>query len=458
MVQAMIIMQVKESLFAVQGLSNEEVHSFASSICQSSELVQAILAVFQERRLHNEFLEPVCHQLFSFYRSKESLLQLFTLQCVPSLVGLYLSSVSRGDSKSVKCVEVLLLGIYNLEGMDGNGKPLAQTFRIPSISKPSVFHEPMSLSQPALTENALSKLEVGDTVSIGPFPEVEKINASNRTRGTGHDNHVHVVQAMIIMQFDFALVLKLKNIMLNHVDSCAMLCRLEVLSVVLKVYNQHVGQLSPLCHHALCKTASRLAKQGYSRPPAPRIPLSATFLLELLHGVYFALFNGAATAGLQAMIIMALDDLHSRATQELLPSVLLATTAIRSSLRGNTDGPMGLAVSLSPSASSQAVSAPGKGLITNASFRTKKLPDDIPIMKEESRDGLSSIQEEGGEPVEKTTATARKNRRGSTSSIGSSSLLQIIKPVKKEVNGAEVDQVITKDGPKILFQANHTMV
>ncbi|UYV66222.1 FAM126B [Cordylochernes scorpioides] len=416
--QSKYVEQVKESFFAVQGLSNEEVHSFASSICQSSELVQAILAVFQERRLHNEFLEPVCHQLFSFYRSKESLLQLFTLQCVPSLVGLYLSSVSRGDSK---------------EGMDGNGKPLAQTFRIPSISKPSVFHEPMSLSQPALTENALSKLEVGDTVSIGPFPEVEKINASNR---------------------------------------------LEVLSVVLKVYNQHVGQLSPLCHHALCKTASRLAKQGYSRPPAPRIPLSATFLLELLHGVYFALFNGAATAGLQGSVelkrlhtlyllpsnvdvvggVQALDDLHSRATQELLPSVLLATTAIRSSLRGNTDGPMGLAVSLSPSASSQAVSAPGKGLITNASFRTKKLPDDIPIMKEESRDGLSSIQEEGGEPVEKTTAAARKNRRGSTSSIGSSSLLQIIKPVKKEVNGAEVDQVITKDGPKILFQANHTMV
>ncbi|UYV79446.1 PFDN6 [Cordylochernes scorpioides] len=34
---------------------------------------------------------------------------------------------------------------------------------------------------------------------------IEKIYKISGTRGTGHDNHVDVVQAMIIMQFDFAL-------------------------------------------------------------------------------------------------------------------------------------------------------------------------------------------------------------------------------------------------------------
>lgn len=63
-------------------------------------------------------LDQVCTQLFSFYRSKEVELQRFTLQFVPTLIYNYLSSVARGNLKSCRCIETLLIGttfnIHNL--------------------------------------------------------------------------------------------------------------------------------------------------------------------------------------------------------------------------------------------------------------------------------------------------------------------------------------------------------
>lgn len=55
-------------------------------------------------------LENVCVQLFSFYRSKEIELQRFTLQFVPTLIYIYLSSVAQGYTKNCRCIETLLIG------------------------------------------------------------------------------------------------------------------------------------------------------------------------------------------------------------------------------------------------------------------------------------------------------------------------------------------------------------
>lgn len=57
-----------------------------------------------------------------------------------------------------------------------------------------------------------------------------------------------------------------------------------------------------------------------------------------------------------------------------------------------SDGPMGISVALTPSTTSAPLS---KTFITNASFRTKKLPDDIPIQQTEDGKPLMSISEEG---------------------------------------------------------------
>lgn len=378
---------VREWLADYKTLNNSEIHSFANIINENCELLQALFTIFEEKKYYQEFLDPVCHQLFSFYRSSEKELKQFTLQFIPSLIGLYLGIVSRGERKNFRCVEILLLGIYNLEVIDSVGKPIIQSFRIPSISKPSIYHEPISLSHAVLTEHALSKLEYGDnrSVTIGPFPEVEKINATNR---------------------------------------------LQVMTILMRVYNQNIGSMSKFSHTALCKMCSKIVRQGYPRInvglklpyntdssvyPNPRtvhrIPISSNFLLELIHAVYFSMFNGLSTSGLQA-----LDDIHFRATQELLSDVLLVTNGIRNSLKVNPsgqphDGPMGISVALSPTTATSSVS---KTIITNASFRTKKLPDDIPIQKEgNTKDSthLGAISEETDSTLHSRAIAAGKSRR-----------------------------------------------
>ncbi|CAG5121046.1 unnamed protein product, partial [Candidula unifasciata] len=86
-------------------------------------------------------LDPVCHQLYEFYRSKEVKLKLFSLQFVATLVWLYLRCLSNGDKKSCGGVETFLLGVYNLEIVKSDGTPLVESFCIPSISKASVYHD-----------------------------------------------------------------------------------------------------------------------------------------------------------------------------------------------------------------------------------------------------------------------------------------------------------------------------
>lgn len=61
-----------------------------------------------------QLLEPVCHQLFEFYRSGEPQLQRFTLQFLPELLWSLLSVSAARDPHTSGCIEALLLGIYNL--------------------------------------------------------------------------------------------------------------------------------------------------------------------------------------------------------------------------------------------------------------------------------------------------------------------------------------------------------
>ncbi|XP_035227721.1 hyccin-like isoform X2 [Stegodyphus dumicola] len=379
-------------------------------------------AIVREWIADYKFLEPVCHQFFSFYRSREENLQNFARQYIPCLIGLYLSSVAKGNRKNVRCVEVVLLGIYNLEVTDSSGKSACVSFRIPLLSKPSIYHEPMSLSHTVLSERALSTLEYADSrmVTIGPYPEVEKINASNR---------------------------------------------LMVMTVLMWLYNQYIGNMSTFSHMSVCKMCSRIVKQGFNRAnrpnygsecssgynnphprPIARIPVSSSLLLEMIHAVYFATFNGLASIGLQS-----LDELHSRAMHEMLSDVLLVTNAIRNSLKVNPsgqpcDGPMGISVALSPTAVVSTVSR----AITNASFRAKKLPDDIPIQENESGEThqLSSINEEC-EEGENQPANHRNRKQGSNNSSFASAITKVgvlqlrkgkdKKKDKEAVNGDTVD-------------------
>lgn len=141
------------------------------------------------------------------------------------------------------------------------------------------------------------------------------------------------------------------------------------MSALMFMYNQQLSLIQKSALYHLCKNSSKLATQGFTKyghsyrssygndpmnttsitstsmnsstsnvapnisKMTPRIPLSQQFLLELLHAIYFAMFNEFASAAIQAV-----DDIHSRACFELYSDVILVTNAIKNSLQANPSG------------------------------------------------------------------------------------------------------------------------
>ncbi|KAL4710708.1 hypothetical protein ACJJTC_004353 [Scirpophaga incertulas] len=419
---------INEWLSEYASLQDNEIKSFAAEHEHNHEIATALFNLFycedesdlKTNTENYEILENVCNQLFSFYRSKEIELQRFTLQFLPTLIYNYLSCEAQSNLKSCRCIETLLIALYNFEVVDESGKPKVVSFRLPSLAQPSIYHEPLSLGPQFLTENALRRWEECNTklVSWGPLSQVEVLNAENR---------------------------------------------LKVMSALVFVYNRQLSLLPKLSLRHLCIASSRIVTEGFdnifcptnstTRKSTPRIPVCPNFLLELIEGAYFAMFNEFYTLALQAV-----KDIDQRAQYELFPDVMLVTSAVINSLENSSsgqpsDGPMGISVALSPATTTVTMS---KSMITNASFRTKKLPDDIPIqagqvVPTESTEVLTSITEEG-----ESDSTPIQRGAASRSSKPKLSSFPVLGKKSKDVKdkGAPTERKVTlKDSSKAIWNS-----
>lgn len=249
-------------------------------------------------------LHSICNQLYSFYRSNENELRRFTLQFVPTLIYIYLNSVAQGDKKSCRCIETLLISVYNIEVSTDDAQPKIVSFRMPILAQASIYHE-----EKCLHASDLRRWEENSNKNVnwGPLPQIETINAQNR---------------------------------------------LKVMTALLFVYNQQLCLIQKSALYHLCRVASQIVNQGFSKPghahrssygndpnnsivskPLVRIPVSSQFLLELLHATYFAMYNEFASFAIQTV-----DDIHNRACYELYPEVILVTNAVKNSLHANPTG------------------------------------------------------------------------------------------------------------------------
>ncbi|KAF4073741.1 hypothetical protein AMELA_G00246720 [Ameiurus melas] len=302
---------VEEWLSEYKTFPETAISSYAASLKEKTSLVPALYKVIREN--YSDLLEPVCHQLFEFYRSGEARLQRFTLQFLPELVWSYLSvSASRNPHHS-GCIEALLLGMYNLEIVDKDGQSKVLSFTIPSLSKPSVYHEPSTIGSMALTEGALANHGLSRVVYSGPHLQRETFTAQNR---------------------------------------------FEVLTFLLLCYNAALSYMHSSSLQSLCHLSSRVCICGYPRQQVrrykginSRMIVTSEFLVQLITGIHFALCNGEPDLGSKA-----LDDVLYRAQLELYPEVLLVGNAIKSSLRGaalksNKEGTRSIQVEITPTSS-----------------------------------------------------------------------------------------------------------
>ncbi|XP_057684137.1 hyccin isoform X3 [Corythoichthys intestinalis] len=303
---------VEEWLSEYKTLPDSAVSAYAASLKDKGALVPALYKVIREN--YSELLEPVCHQLFEFYRSGEPQLQRFTLQFLPELLWSLLSVSAARDPHTSGCIEALLLGIYNLEIVDKDGQSKVLSFTVPSLSKPSVYHEPSAIGSMALTEGALANHGLSRVVYSGPLLQRENFTAQNR---------------------------------------------FEVLTFLLLCYNAALSYMSSTSLQSLCQISSRVCICGYPRQQirrykgiSTRMTVTSEFLVQLLTGIHYALCNGEAELGSKA-----LDDVLYRAQLELFPEALLMGNAIKSTQQGATlknntkEGTRSIQVEITPTAS-----------------------------------------------------------------------------------------------------------
>uniref|UniRef100_A0A8C8DV61 Hyccin PI4KA lipid kinase complex subunit 2 n=1 Tax=Oryzias sinensis TaxID=183150 RepID=A0A8C8DV61_9TELE len=314
---------VEEWLSEFKSLPETHIPSYAGSLHLKKSLVPALYRVIQDP--NNELLEPVCHQLFELYRSSEDRLRRFTLQFLPELVWVYLRITASRDRQSNGCIEALLLGIYNLEIVDKDGNSRLLSFTIPSLSKPSIYHEPSSLGSMVLTEGALCQHDQIRVLYSGLHPQRETFTAQNR---------------------------------------------FEVLCFLMLCYNAAVVYMPLSSYQSVCRMSSRLCVCGFPRQqqklwrePCNRVLLDPEFMVQMLTAVYHAIYNGEWEMGREA-----LEDIVYRAQLELYSQPLLLGNAMKSSLPESApDDPRGrkvLQVEVTPTVSRISISA-----ITTASIR-----------------------------------------------------------------------------------------
>ncbi|VVD03056.1 unnamed protein product [Leptidea sinapis] len=236
------------------------------------------------------------------------------------------------------------------------------------------------------------------------FKEEEELN--DYLSGTQDiDEEVNKSKEVELQRFTLQFIPTLIN---NYLSSIAVgnskANRLKVMAALLFIYNCQLSLLPKLSLRHFCIAASRIVNQGFYKKqgtpkskPIQRVPVSSNFLLEMIEGAYFSMFNEFYTLAFQAI-----KDIDQRAQYELLPEVMLVTSAVINSLKNNPsgqpcDGPMGISVALSPATTTVTMS---KSMITNASFH------DIPIqpgqaVAPDTTDILTAISEE----VEAESAT-----------------------------------------------------
>nr|XP_020667424.1 protein FAM126B isoform X1 [Pogona vitticeps]XP_020667425.1 protein FAM126B isoform X1 [Pogona vitticeps]XP_020667426.1 protein FAM126B isoform X1 [Pogona vitticeps] len=278
---------VEEWLSEFKALPEMQISSYAATLHRKKTLVPALYKVIQDP--NNELLEPVCHQLFELYRSSEVRLKRFTLQFLPELVWVYLRLTASKDRQSNGCIEALLLGIYNLEIADKDGNNKVLSFTIPSLSKPSIYHEPSTIGSMALTEGALCQHDLIRVVYSDLHPQRETFTAQNR---------------------------------------------FEVLSFLMLCYNSAIVYMPASSYQSLCRMGSRLSVCGFPRQHEKpwkedygRVVLDPDFMVQLLTGVYYAVYNGQWELGQEA-----LNDIIYRAQLELYSQPLLVANAMKNSL------------------------------------------------------------------------------------------------------------------------------
>uniref|UniRef100_A0A0K0DBC9 CCR4-NOT transcription complex subunit 11 n=1 Tax=Angiostrongylus cantonensis TaxID=6313 RepID=A0A0K0DBC9_ANGCA len=309
---------------------------------------------------HNTML---CANYITMLTFISGVLRQYALQYIPSFIGTYLYALSKRQQKSVAIFETFFLAVYNeeiLEGGPGSDRleKKVEEVRIPSIRYPSIYHDPAKIN--ALTESIMTKpgnspsVLVGLTLRVGPYPTFEAFTSQSKFTIL-----TRIMKSVSLLFLATDVVSR--HVCLVTISICESGFSFPETNFVSKVMDSQ---------HS-CEVIEDHSKK-------PRQHVNSAFLLELLTGVYMALFNGAPDVALRAI-----DAVHQRAQYEILADVILVSCSHYFLLRSFF------------LKWEKHFEKRRKGLVTTASLRIRKMPEDIPIQPELKEKEHSSILEEG---------------------------------------------------------------
>ncbi|CAB3404784.1 unnamed protein product [Caenorhabditis bovis] len=306
-----------------------------------------------------DLIQSIVGQILALYY-KGGVLRLYALQFIPCFVSLYMLALSKKQQKSASLFETFFIALYNEEIVEPNSEmKKVEEIRIPSIRQPSIYHDPSKIqTHPEITlirPNNLSSLVT--TVRIGPYPTIAKFTGENK----------FIILTRIMKSVNQSLFLVSSEVASRHMCLAALsICRSGFSFPETGFRNK-----------VLDSEMSQEVIEDYSKKPRQHI--AGCLLLELLSGCYLALFNGNADLALRAI-----DSIHLRAQYEILPDVLLVVNSVRNSL---LDNPLSKEKrdELMWTRPQQKTLTNRKELVTNASLRMRRMPEDIPV-QEESRE------------------------------------------------------------------------
>ncbi|EFX83316.1 hypothetical protein DAPPUDRAFT_315787 [Daphnia pulex] len=322
-------------LFISDWLKDAQNDGWSKALSSNSDMMEAIFSLIEEWKSNKDLFNILCIRLFGYYRESNMESKVFSLQFVPSLIYSYLSAIAQGERKDAGSMQTFLLAIYNLEAGGEAQSPKTHSFRVPNIAQPSIYHDTSAIASSSLTESALKRLDPTNriTVKFGPHPHLNSFNAENR---------------------------------------------LPAMAALLRIYSNYLSMYSKSTLSETCMAFRRLVAQGYTRNSegSPRIPLSSNLLVEMLHLIYSLTMEDEDLASAARQ---TLEAVQRRVEMELMAAPILVSAAMADSshlsIRGEHSSPQ----LMSTGANGGSARAMWKSMITNASFRTKKLPDDLDI-------------------------------------------------------------------------------
>ncbi|XP_075678488.1 PI4KA lipid kinase complex subunit hyccin [Dermatophagoides pteronyssinus] len=367
--------------------------------------IEAIFDLLEHPERDVELFISITKRLYNIYKTQDRELRLKTIIFLPTLIAVYIryhhqnyhhhqhclattnndnddQQKQQPNSEPKSSIAILLMCIYNFEIINQKTGDLKTIdIRLISLSKPSIYHEQSAHTSGQVsipTEQMLAKINNPQESKItifGPYHEVEHLNTGNQ-------------------QSIFTVLMKLYN---QHIEQCGYYSWQSMLRLYLDLLKQG-SLLKRNCYELKQQIKSILqnntassnrinSKDNIIPESSIQIQFTSEFLTELMKSSYFCFHND-----LEDLSAELIEEICKRSTYKFYGDVILMVNAFKNTQaiinrdRENHRAKMKrmnqseISLNTTPHVTTITSVSSRKTAITNASFKTKKLPDDIPIV------------------------------------------------------------------------------